>query len=308
MQKVEINEYLDNVLKDFFPESGCWRGNCFRREELVSESNLPCHLRDVDWITSLIMKKYNLYSLGEVVIKEYVSNSLYFNSLRSEYEQRIVKWQIDWMMHDGSNWIVDGNLGGDLYVFSSKCDYAFRKGVVDTLLAIGMDINAIEEGIEKNADMWRDQYMNLAFSNEFDPIFNKDHYRILGNNLENETNVEKLEDPESEFKEKWLAYRKYQYYQEHKESVDRYGAPTLEMLMRPEEVKRLAVYLEEKSLERHRKIEEYMKRKSSNPRAKQVSQPGFYQLSYQVFSSDEKEEYLLKRLVKKIGLIKKNEQ
>lgn len=51
-----------------------------------------------------------------------------------------------------------------------------------------------------------------------------------------------------------------------------------------------------------------MKRKSSNPRAKQVSQPGFYQLSYQVFSSDEKEEYLLKRLVKKIGLIKKNEQ
>lgn len=254
MQKVEINEYLDNVLKDFFPESGCWRGNCFRREELVSESNLPCHLRDVDWITSLIMKKYNLYSLGEVVIKEYVSNSLYFNSLRSEYEQRIVKWQIDWMMHDGSNWIVDGNLGGDLYVFSSKCDYAFRKGVVDTLLAIGMDINAIEEGIEKNADMWRDQYMNLAFSNEFDPIFNKDHYRILGNNLENETNVEKLEDPESEFKEKWLAYRKYQYYQEHKESVDRYGAPTLEMLMRPEEVKRLAVYLEEKSLERHRKI------------------------------------------------------
>lgn len=71
------------------------------------------------------------------------------------------------MRHDGSNWIVDGNLGGDLYIFSSKCDYAFRKGIVDTLLAIGMDINAIEEGIEKNADMWRDQYMNLAFADEF---------------------------------------------------------------------------------------------------------------------------------------------
>lgn len=140
----------------------------------------------------------------------------------------------------------------------------------------------------------------------FDPIFNKVHYRILGNNLENETNEEKLEDPESEFKEKWLEYRKYQYYQEHKESVDMYSVPILEMLMRPEEVKRLELYLEEKSLERRREIEEYMKRKGSNPRVKQMSEQGFYQLSYQTDSSDEKEENLLKRLVKKIRLIKKN--
>lgn len=31
MQKVEISEYLDNVLKDFFPKSGCWKSNCYKR-------------------------------------------------------------------------------------------------------------------------------------------------------------------------------------------------------------------------------------------------------------------------------------
>lgn len=70
MVKIEINDYLDNILKDFFPKSGRWKSNCFRREDLVSEINLPCHLRNVDWLAALIVKKYNLYSLGEDTIIE----------------------------------------------------------------------------------------------------------------------------------------------------------------------------------------------------------------------------------------------
>ena len=37
------------------------------------------------------------------------------------------------MRNGGDNWIIDYNYGGDLYLFNSKCDYAFRKGNVDTL-------------------------------------------------------------------------------------------------------------------------------------------------------------------------------
>lgn len=100
----------------------------------------------VSWFNN---KKYNLYSLGEDTILEYIVNSSNFNKLRYEYEQKIVGWQIDWMRNGGENWVIDQSLGGELFLFSTKCDYAFRKGVVDTLLAIGMDKDAIEEGIEK---------------------------------------------------------------------------------------------------------------------------------------------------------------
>lgn len=149
MIQTEINDFLDSKVKDFFPEEGFWGSNCFKREQIVSENNLPCHLRNIDWLTSLIIKKYSLYSLEKETIKEYVRDSIYFNQLRSEYEQRIVKWQINFMLNNGENWIVDHKYGGELYLFNKQCDYAFRKGIVDTLSAIGINIDAIEEGIEK---------------------------------------------------------------------------------------------------------------------------------------------------------------
>ncbi len=301
MLKSEINDYLDNILKDFFPKSGGWKSNCFRRESTVSEANLPCHLRDVDWLASLIMKKYNLFSLGESEVKEYISDSPYFNRLRSEYEQRIVKWQINWIIQGGDNWIIDNKLGGELFMISPKCDYAFRKGVVDTLLAIGMDISAIEEGIEKNADMWRDLYMNLAFSNEFDPLSSKINFRLSLNGIKEEIDSEQLKEPDHEFKEKWLKYRKYQYYQKHKKSIDMYSAPTTEMIMSPEKVKKLKLYLAEKSLERHKEIEEYNNRKRLNSEVKHMSQQDLCHSSY---NDSPPNKSLLKRLVTRLGVRK----
>lgn len=47
-------------------------------------------LRDDKWLAGLITKKYNLYSLGEDTILEYIVNSSNFNKLRYEYEQKIV--------------------------------------------------------------------------------------------------------------------------------------------------------------------------------------------------------------------------
>lgn len=293
MIQIKTSNYLDSILKDFFPKEGIWRNNCFDRDERILESNLPCHLRNIDWLTSLIVKKYDLSSLGEDIIKEYIRNSSYFNQLRSEYEQRIIKWQINWMMNDGNNWIVDS----DFYLFSPMCDYMFRKGIVDTLSAIGMNIDAIEEGIEKNADIWRNSHMNLAFYNEFYPV---NHYLLA------KQDDEKLEEPNSEFKEAWLKYRKYQYYQEHKESVDKYGTPTPEMLITPEEAKKLALSLEKMSLERYQEIEEYNKRKELSLELKKLDQERSNQLSYQKCIPGQKDRKTTKQYVKELlsGILK----
>lgn len=289
MIKNEIVEVLDSKIIDFFPEEGNWKSNCFRREEFVSEKNLPCHLRDINWLSSLIMKKYNLYSFGKAVIKEYVRDSLYFNKLRSEYEQRIVKWQITYMQSGGGNWIVES--GNDEYLFSTRCDYIFRNGIVDTLLAIGMDISAIEEGVEKNVDMWQEPLMNLAFDNKFNPIFCNISFRLITHSNEEEKNDNKLQDANPVFRDCWLKYRKYEYYQAHKESIELYGNITPEMKMTDEEVISLKKYLNEQEKIRLEEIEKFRKGKNYNGafELKEMSESGFYGLSYEDCLSKNKE-------------------
>lgn len=172
--------FLDKTLENFFPQQGVWNSNCFSKSRALEESNLPCHIRDNNWLSDLIIKKYNFDSSDKDVVLNYIVTSGQFNKLRYEYEQRIVSWQIDWMCNGGESWIIDEELGGDLYMFSTKCDYAFRKGIVDTLLAIGMNIDAIEEGIEKNANKWRENHMRVSFHN----LYSVSHFAFYGNDNE----------------------------------------------------------------------------------------------------------------------------
>ena len=245
--KIEIEEFLDKTLENFFPQEGNWKSSCFSKSKVLDEINLPCHLRDDKWLADLILKKYNLYSLGKGTILEYIINSNNFNKLRYEYEQRIVNWQIDWMCNDGGNWIIDEELGGDLYMFSTKCDYAFRKGVVDTLLAIGMNIDAIEEGVEKNASKWREGHMRVAFHN----LYSVSRFSLYG------SGCKMLEEPSQEHYEKWLKLRLYKYYIEHKDSVEKYGEVLPEMKMTESEVIELKKWLEVAHEERKKKIAEF---------------------------------------------------
>ena len=133
------------------------------------------------------------------------------------------------MRNGGENWVIDQSLGGELFLFSTKCDYAFRKGVVDTLLAIGMDKDAIEEGIEKNANKWREKYMKISFYNLYSVL---PAYSLSPSSGEKKI----LEKPSQEHYEKWLKLRLYEYYMEHKDSVDKYGEVLPEMKMTESEV------------------------------------------------------------------------
>lgn len=248
--KMEIEEFLDKTLENFFPKDGHWYSNCFNKSDFVAEENLPCHLRNDKWLADLILKKYNLYYLGKGTILEYIINSNNFNKLRHEYEQEIVSWQIDWMCNGGDNLIIDEKLGGDLYLFSTKCDYAFRKGVVDTLLALEMNIDAIEEGIEKNANKWRENHMRIAFRNLYCV---SSPYSLLPSGNEEKL----LEEPSQEHYEKWLKLRLYEYYIEHKDSVDKYGEVLPEMKMTEAEVIELKKWLEVAHEKRMKQIAEF---------------------------------------------------
>lgn len=231
-------ERLQEVTNNFFPEEGNWYNSCYRRSKKLKKMYLPCHLRDDVWLANMIKQEKKLTDISIEKIIKYINTSEEFQDKRHEYEQKIVKWQILFMMNNGENWLVDEEYGGDLMWLHPKCDIGFRKGVVDTLSAIGMAEDAIEEGIEKNTNIWRESYMKAAYTNQ---------YNLLGK-LPSEIDLE--------HQKKWLKYRRYEYYQDHKESVDKYGKVLPEMKISLEEAQELKQYLDKKDLEMKPRLKE----------------------------------------------------
>lgn len=264
---IETNGILEKATLNFFPKEGIWYSTCFRKPEDLSMGNLPCHLRDDLWLAKMLKQNQKLFYMSTSRVLQFVKTSPFFQEKRHEYEQEIVKWQIDWMRSGGENWIIDEEYGGDFVFLTPVCDLGFRKGVVDTLLRIGINIDAIEEGIERNADRWRDSFMSSAFRNEYEPVFlNIDFSNFFGDEEQPKQERKTLESVDSEFKEKWLKMRKYEYYQRHKDSVDKYGIAESDMTLSEEEVAELKIYLEQKHNERMIQIEQYKKGTQGQPR------------------------------------------
>lgn len=244
---LNITQILEKATDNFFPKKGDWCSNCFERSKNLYMSYLPCNLRDSKWLAKMLQENQNLYRINYYDILDFVRNSKYFNEARHNYELEIVKWQIDFIRLGGEGWICDDNYGGDAMIFSSVCDLGFRKAVLDTLLAIGMDQEVIEEGLEKYANMWRNMYMSCAFNNEYAPFFYLANPEVY------------LEPVSEEHKTNWVKYRKYEYYKRHKSVVDKYGTPDEDMLISEEEALALEYYLNQKHTERKQQIEKYKK-------------------------------------------------
>lgn len=231
---------LLDVVRLFFPESGEWSSVCFSQSDALHRRYLPCHLRDTNWMSQLFSKelyaeKYLL--IPPAVIKSFMETSADFARLRHDYELKIVRWQIDWIMHDGENWLLPDGVDDIFKITSPDVDKIVRGGVVKTLRAIGMDYEVIEEGLEKHADAWRKHAMLNGFRNQYNP------YVFLAKNFERKPIAE-------DHQKNWLADREYQYYKDHKKMVDKYGMPTEAMKMTSAEHGQLLKVLNQQNAER----------------------------------------------------------
>lgn len=214
--KTELYKILEEEIETFFPKDGIWYSNCFSKPKEVGYGNMPCHLRDNKWLTSLMLQKLDLNNTYYDEVYAYLLSSNEFQEKRHEYELEIVKWQINFTP-DGECLLMDEAHGSDLWKKTEDCDKSFRWSVKHTLEAIGMNSDVIEEGLEKYSDLWRDTYMKLAFNNRYNPLTSIPY--LIGRN----DNLISLSKPDEKHKEKWLELRKYEYYLEHKTSVDNYG-------------------------------------------------------------------------------------
>lgn len=223
----DLEKKLDEAARDMFSGDGGWMSDEYRRPEY----SLIGHLRDDIWLATKL-KNYGLKDIFFGTLLNYVKTSLVFKSLRDAYEQRVVIWQINWMINRGDGWLVSDEFGGDFIRFDENCDIGFRMGILNTLEAIGVNTEAIEQGIEENADLWRNHEMESAFRNTYSPILGFTDIKF-----------EDMEPVSEEHKNAWMKLRLYEYYQAHKTSVDKYGIVTPEMKMSEEEVQVLREYL-----------------------------------------------------------------
>ena len=237
LNKEDAFVILNEEVKGLFPETGIWYSSCFKRPNEISKMYLPCHLRDSSWLAKYFQEKLadkKIYVPSRFV-KEFVETSPEFAEARHNYELEIVKWQINWMRGGGEHWLMPKGFDEFSLLFSPDVDVMFRGGVVKTLTAIGMDREVIEEGIEKNAGLWRRSYMLSGFRHEFEPIV-----YFKGS----------PKPASEEFKENWLALREFKYYVEHGKSVDKYSEPTPYMLLNLQQVRELEEVVKKQAAER----------------------------------------------------------
>ena len=108
---IEVNGILEKATLNFFPKEGTWYSECFRQPHDLNMTNLPCHLRDDLWLAKMLKRNQKLFYMSTNRVLQFVKTSPFFQEKRHEYEQEIVKCQIDWMRSDGENWIIDEDYG-----------------------------------------------------------------------------------------------------------------------------------------------------------------------------------------------------
>ena len=233
---------LNNIANKFFPKNGGWRGDCFNKEhhKKYDMIYLPCNLNNNEWLVEMFNKE--IPEFPKEIIEVYIETNPYFEKKRREYEQEIVKWQIEYMNNGGDGWICND----DFFMFNPDCDKVFRDGIYKTLTAINMDEERVEEGIEKNRDLWLEKWIKSAFDAIYDPIW----YKLGHDNLPNVN---------EEHYKLWRKLRLYEYYNNHKNSIDKYGTLLDEMIMTDEEVEELKEKLDIEDFKRRKIIEKYRK-------------------------------------------------
>lgn len=200
---------------------------------------LMCHLRDDIWLAITMQTTQNL-DINLMDIIQFVRTSEIFNEARYDYEKKIIKQQLESMLYSDNYITTNDNYYKRAIKFDPNCDTIFKTCIINTLTTFGINIETIEEYLEQNS-IWKNIMMERAFKNTYEPI----SYTI-------EANPEKFKLAEQEHKEKWLRLRMYEYYQNNKSSVDKYGIISDDMILSTEELKELKVYLKTKDLERRK--------------------------------------------------------
>ena len=245
-KQAETETILTKELESLFPTTGRWGRSCYTRSTELEKRFLPCHLYNTTWIAKLMSNQLldKGYVISDSTIKKFLDSSETFQKLRHYYEQEIVKWQIDFMRNDGEGFLIPNGYDEMSFLTDPNVAELFRASVIKTLTAIGLNESAVEEGLERNSDMWLESYLKKGFSNAFEPVM---YY--YGQPM-----------PVDEcFRENWLKLKKHQYYSKHKDVVEKFNDNAENMKLAYEEVRYLYQVVPAQSVLRRQQIDAWKK-------------------------------------------------
>ena len=209
------------------------------RHHAYNAENLPFHTRDMAWLVKYAMAVVAEHDpqtkLRYSYVANFVAESSAFDISRREYEQRLIRAQIPYLLNKPTpNALMDENCCPHNYNGMPHYDKFFRNEVIRCMGRFGIPDHDIEVALEQNKALWWKQTAVRSFENTEYP-------------LSLWTDVYKDIDPwwhrvatlQAAHQDIWLKVREYEYYQDHHEIIDELGLATPNMLMKPAEVSRL---------------------------------------------------------------------
>ena len=243
---------LDQIIKKMLPEITFDLLFKKRKRQDLTKENIVLNLENKEW---LINYYHSIFSnITRDKIEQYLNTSSGFNKIIHDYQMSIARWIINYMNVNAKGFLVTEN---HLHFTVIESDYAFRRSLSDSLKYIGFSYDRREEAIETFSKFWRSPRMRAFF-----------YHAYAGNIALVARETYKKHD--LDFRDKWLRLKEYDYYQKHKESVDKYSEPTPAMLMDKKEAEELKNLIIELSEARHAEMEYFKENMTTEEAALKV--------------------------------------
>ena len=187
-----------------------YRGD--KPNDVYTEEYLPFHLHDLPWLTAytiqVIENAQSKHKLKAKYVEKFIESSTAFDSIRSYYENDLVKANIKQLLKHKSP------------VGVQDYDLVFRQELLKMMQPLDLDEKSLEVYIEQNANIWRKPVMLQAFENKYS------HFQNL---KMNDFWKHYFVSFKKAHQELWLKNREYRYGEDHLEAVTKAGTLTKNM-------------------------------------------------------------------------------
>ena len=218
-------------------------------KRITSEDFLPYFVRDDDWLEVYLGSKFKIQNLSYETIRKYIAYSPKFAAARDQYEENIVRCYLnEYKNFKSDDFYADMETK---YFLRNSINYdkVFRHEVKSAMNKLGLSAKSIEYALEKNAALWRDEVMTVAFLNRYPDCGIRDYvrhgYRFEDGLIEEQDSkpnfyaerawcllpLSKLSEQQKSLYNIWKSLREFEYYQENKKTIDKLGLATPNMKM-----------------------------------------------------------------------------
>jgi len=259
IKATDYNAILNLIIEDAFPDESYIEESLKKLQrkhrdihDQINPLYLVFHTRNTNWLASYLSKvwsqlrtkKFANTNLAGVEIplneiKKYIKKSSVFDISRCNYEHKIIKQYIKLLkMNEDAFLIWKEDKEPDCA--RSDYDVFFRTKVCHAMRTMGISNESIERTLEMKRGLWFEHVKKIMYKKQFnDPQRN---FVIEHQNMIKTIQPDLLcrfQNIRHELYSNWSALYEYEYYQKHKETIDKVKNATQAMKMNESKLKNI---------------------------------------------------------------------